>query len=207
MMFTFWKRATPTIIEIFHLFNALVNKNAQIILSSDQPPTQLDKMDARIRTRLNSGVVIDIEQPKEEDMRIVCVEMSQKLNLNISDDAIEYIVEKVSRNIREMSGALKSIHLHSADNPGKRIVLDDVKKFIKNYIRPKNTASCDGVIESVCDFYGIQKDVLTTKTRRERNCSCETDNYVYVQGKPGAFLLIYRKEVRKQGSHNRDACM
>ena len=162
----FLEKSDSTIIEIFHLFNALINKNAQIILSSDQPPTQLDKMDARIRTRLNSGVVIDIEQPKEEDMRIVCTEKIQKMGLRMSPDAVDYIVEKVSRNIREVNGALKSIHLHSAGNPEKEVNLEDVKRFVKNYIRPKNTASCDNVIESVCEFYGIQKNVLTTKTRK-----------------------------------------
>ena len=162
----FLEKSDSTIIEIFHLFNALINKNAQIILSSDQPPTQLDKMDARIRTRLNSGVVIDIEQPKEEDMRIVCVEKIQKMNMHMSQEAVDYMVEKVSRNIREINGALKSIHLHTSADPHREIGLEEVKRFIKNYIRPKNTASCESVIESVCSFYDIQKNILSTKTRK-----------------------------------------
>ncbi len=162
----FLQKSESTLMELFHLFNALVNKNAQIVLSSDKPPAELDKMEDRIRTRLNSGVVIDIEQPKYEDMRIVCTEKAGKMGLNMTPDAIDYVVEKVSKNIREVSGALKSIHLHTAESSQKQVDLVTVKKYIRNHVRPKTSVPYEHVVEIVCEFYKIQPGLLSTKLRK-----------------------------------------
>ncbi len=162
----FLQKSESTLVEVFHLFNALINKNAQIVLSSDQSPTQLEKMEDRIKTRLNSGVVIDIEQPKYEDMRIVCTEKALKMNINLTPGAIDYIVEKISQNIREIGGALKSIHLHNAQNPHQEIGLEEVKRFIRNHVRSKTTISYEKVVDIVCDFYNLDPGILSTKIRK-----------------------------------------
>ena len=164
----FLQKSEATLVEMFHLFNILINKNAQIVLSSDQPPSDLDKMQDRIRTRLNSGVVIDIEKPGYEDMRVICVEKVKKMNLNLTPDSIEYIVEHVSPNVREISGALKNIHLHTATGPSNKMVdLFDVKKYVKNHIRTKTNISYEKVIDIVCDFYDIKPNLLSTKLRKK----------------------------------------
>ena len=163
----FLQKSESTLVEVFHLFNALVNKNAQIVLSSDQPPAELEKMEDRIRTRLNSGVVIDIEKPKYEDMRIVCTEKAEKMGINLTHEATDYIVENISQNIREVGGALSSIHLHTISEPEKIVDLLDVKKYIKNHIRSKTVMPYDRMIEIVCDFYKIKPDLLSTKLRKK----------------------------------------
>ena len=164
----FLQKSESTLVEIFHLFNALVNKNAQIVLSSDQPPAELEKMEDRIRTRLNSGVVIDIEKPKHEDMRIVCSEKAEKMGLKLTRDAVDYIVENIPQNIREIGGALNSIHLHTAGNDTpKKVDLLDAKKYIKNHVRAKTAVSHERMIEIVCDFYKIKPDLLSTKLRKK----------------------------------------
>lgn len=163
----FLQKSESTVVEVFHLFNALVNKNAQIVLSSDQPPAELEKMEDRIRTRLNSGVVIDIEKPKYEDMCIVCTEKAEKMDINIADEAIDYIIENISQNIREINGALKSIHLHIANHPNRKVDLLDVKRYIKNHVRSKTTMSYEKMIQTVCDFYKIKPELLSTKLRKK----------------------------------------
>ena len=163
----FLQKSESTLVEVFHLFNALVNKNAQIVLSSDQPPAELEKMEDRIRTRLNSGVVIDIEKPKYEDMRIVCTEKADAMGIGLTPEATDYIVENISQNIREINGALKSIHLHTINSQGKKVDLLDVKKYIKNHVRAKTTMSYEKMIQTVCDFYKIKPELLSTKLRKK----------------------------------------
>ena len=163
----FLQKSESTLVEIFHLFNALVNKNSQIVLSSDQPPAKLEKMEDRIRTRLNSGVVIDIEKPKYEDMRIVCTEKANDMGINLSSDAIDYIIENISQNIREINGALKNIHLHTVNDKNNNVDLLDVKKYIKNHVRARTTISHEKMIETVCDFYKIKPELLSTKLRKK----------------------------------------
>lgn len=163
----FLQKSESTLVEVFHLFNALINKNAQIVLSSDKPPAELEKMEDRIRTRLNSGVVIDIESPRYEDMRIICLEKTQKMGINLTSDAMDYIVENISQNIREVNGALKSIHLHISNLPNKTVDLLDVKKYIRNHIQLKTNISYENVIDIVCSFYRIKPDLLSTKLRKK----------------------------------------
>ena len=163
----FLQKSESTLVEVFHLFNALVNKNAQIVLSSDQPPAQLEKLEDRIRTRLNSGVVIDIEKPKYEDMHIICTEKAEEMGLEIEPEAIDYIIENISQNIREVNGALKSIHLHNTGQAHKKVDLVGVKKYIKNHVRTKTTVSYEKMIQIVCDFYKIKPDLLATKLRKK----------------------------------------
>ena len=163
----FLEKSDSTIVEIFHLFNMLINKNSQIVLSSDQPPTQLDKMDDRIRTRLNSGVVIDIEKPKYEDMRIICTKKAEKMGIQMVPEATDYVIEKISQSIREINGALKSIHLHTRNDKKEGVIgLEDVKKFIKNHIRPKRYISYENVVDIVCKFYNVDQGLLSTKLRK-----------------------------------------
>lgn len=163
----FLQKSESTLIEIFHLFNALINKNAQIVLSSDQPPSELEKMEDRIRTRLNSGVVIDIEKPKYEDMKIICLEKAKKLGVSISNEAVDYIVENIPQNIREINGALKSIHLHTMNSGGSTVDIVDVKKFIRNHIQSRTNISYEKVIDTVCEYYGINQELLSTKLRKK----------------------------------------
>ena len=162
----FLERRDSTLIEMFHLFNTLINKNAQIILSSDRSPAELDRMEDRIKTRLNSGVVIDIQRPEYEDMRIVCTEKAEKMGLNLTTESIDYIIEKISHNIREINGALKNIHLHNTQNLDKKINLEQVKNYIKNHVRPKTMVSYKKVIDIVCEFYSLKPDILSTKIRK-----------------------------------------
>ena len=162
----FLQKSESTLIEIFHLFNNLINKNAQIVLSSDQPPSELSKMEDRIRTRLNSGVVIDIEQPKYEDMKIVCESKAEKMGLSIEREALDFIVENISRNIREMSGALKSIHLHTQNSGSRSVDILTVKKFIRNHIRAKANVTYESIIETISNFYKLNPKLLSTKSRK-----------------------------------------
>ena len=124
-------------------------------------------MQDRIRTRLNSGVVIDIEKPNYEDMRAICVEKAGKMGIHLSPDSIEYIIEHISPNVREVNGALKNIHLHTANTPNSVVGLADVKKFVKNHIRRKVNIPYERVIDIVCDFYNIKPNLLSTKLRKK----------------------------------------
>ena len=162
----FFKKSESVLIELFHLFNHLVNQNSQIILSSDQPPSEIEGIEDRIKTRLNSGIVIDIKNPTNEDIKIVCTELSERMGLNLTPDAIEYITENTSHNIREVSGALKNIHLNTLEENGRIVDIHDVKKYIKNRIKTISNISYDDVISAVCGHYEIKKDLLSTKLRK-----------------------------------------
>ena len=163
----FFQKSESVIVELFHLFNVMINNNSQIILSSDKPPSDLDKIEDRIKTRLQSGIVVDIESPTVEDMTVICKERANLLGINLTDQALEYIVENVAPNIREINGALKSVHLYISNKPNQVVDYPDIKMYVRNYIKKYMTLTHTDVIKVVCDFYNIDPNIIKTKIRRK----------------------------------------
>src|SRR5699024_4241903 len=92
--------------EFFHTFQALYNANKQIVISSDRPPKQMAPLEDRLRTRLEWGLIPDV-QPPELDTRIAILSKKAQMEATaVPDDVLELIAGRVERNIRELEGAL-----------------------------------------------------------------------------------------------------
>ena len=101
--------------EFFHTFNALIERGSQIIISSDRPPSDLDRIQERIRSRMSGGLVIDI-QPPDLDLRIRIlkskfeeIKVNFNENYDLSDEVIKFLASEVTSSIREMVGALNRV--------------------------------------------------------------------------------------------------
>ena len=101
--------------EFFHTFNSLLEKGSQIIVSADRPPTKLDRVQERIKSRLSGGLIVDIDVPDLElkknivKKRINDIQTQFKENINISDEVIHYISNEAKTNIRELIGVLNRV--------------------------------------------------------------------------------------------------
>ncbi len=119
--------------EFFHTFNSLHGAGGQIVLSSDRPPKQIPRLEDRLRTRLEWGLITDV-QPPEFETRLAILRMkaeSERLE-NIPDDVLAFIASNISDNVRELEGALiriaaySSLHRTTLDEPVARAVLADL---------------------------------------------------------------------------------
>ena len=162
----FFQKSEAVLVELFHLFNALVNKNAQIIVSSDVAPTEMQNIEDRIKTRLSSGLVIDIGDPQREDIITICTELAERKDINLSKGAIEYIADNMEHNVREIQGALSNIHLNTLEHGNSPITEEDVKSFVKNRVKVIPDVTPQEVKKVVSQHYQIKEDLLTTKIRR-----------------------------------------
>ena len=131
--------------EFFHTFNALIERGSQIIISSDRPPSDLDRIQERIRSRMSGGLVIDI-QPPDLDLRIRIlkskfeeIKINFKENYDLSDEVIKFLASEVKSNIREMVGALNRVLAFTKINT-KSPNIYECKKILKNFIN-SNTKS------------------------------------------------------------------
>ena len=129
--------------EFFHTFNALIEKGSQVVISSDRPPSNLDKIQERIRSRMAGGLVIDI-QPPDLDLRIKIlkskfeeIKANFKENYDLNEEVFKFLASEVTSSIREMVGALNRILAFSKINT-KSPTIYECKRILKDFINSNN---------------------------------------------------------------------
>lgn len=153
--------------EFFHTFNALYQNSRQIILSSDAAPNEIPHLEARLVSRFQSGLVVDVKSPTYET-RIQIVKRKARIRgLDLKDDVASYIAGKVTSNVREIEGAITKIQMrHLADKREVDVVLaKDALDDTITELKPEITIS--GIIDAVVDHYGVKLTELQSKRRQK----------------------------------------
>jgi len=151
--------------EFFHLFNSFYDNNKQIIFSSDKHPNFITGLEDRLKSRLNSGMIVEIPSPDLESRIQIFKIKSSQLNFVISDEIIEYLASSVEGNVRELEGILNSIICQSKLK-GRDLTITEIKDLIKNNLKPKKNSSIKDVIKTIAEFYGITESEIYEKTRK-----------------------------------------
>ncbi|MBU2473224.1 MAG: chromosomal replication initiator protein DnaA [Candidatus Omnitrophica bacterium] len=151
--------------EFFHTFNVLYDYHKQIVVSSDKPPKEIPKLEERLVSRFNWGLVVDIKPPDFETRVAILEKKLEKDPIKIDRDVIHFIAQNVSTNIRELEGALVRIIAYSLieDKPidlglAKEILKDMVKEIYRR-ITPES------IIAVVGDFYNTSVEDLKKNKR------------------------------------------
>lgn len=152
--------------EFFHTFNELYEANKQIIIASDRPPKEIPKLEERLRTRFEWGIITDISQPDLETRIAILRKKAQLSGQEIPNDVITYMAENIQSNIRELEGALLNLTAFSALN-GHPLTLEMAQDFLSSYINTDQTPILDGeaIQQKVCETYGIRMEDMVGKRR------------------------------------------
>lgn len=151
--------------EFFHIFNALYEKNKQIVLSSDRPPNAIPELEERLRSRFEGGMIVDVNLPDYETRLVILKTKIQEKNLKLPEDIIEYTASNVKKNVRELEGALNALLIYCKIN-NNNLNLETAKGLLKNFvISPLNVANYKKIIENVAKFYNLQEKDLFNPTR------------------------------------------
>jgi chromosomal replication initiator protein len=92
--------------ELFHTFNALYESGRQIVLTSDQPPSEIPRLAARLRSRFEAGLVADIQAPDVDLRRALLEAQARASGADVPDTVVDFLADRVRRNVRELEGAL-----------------------------------------------------------------------------------------------------
>ena len=143
--------------EFFHTFNDLIEKGSQIVISSDRHPSNLDKTQERIKSRLSGGLVIDIQPPdlnlRNKILKKKLKEIQNNFNecYDINDDVLNFLASEITSSIREMVGALNRVLAFSKINSKPPNILD-CRKILKDFInynnKPINVETIQNVVAS-----------------------------------------------------------
>jgi chromosomal replication initiator protein len=153
--------------EFFHLFNGLYQKNKQVVLSSDRPPKAIPALEERLRSRFEGGMIADIGLPDYETRLAILKLKAQEKNAVIKDEIFEYIASNITKNIRELEGALNQIIVYQTVN-NKPANLETAKKLLKKFVvSPSRLITQEKIIKKIGEFYGINEKDLFGKTRKK----------------------------------------
>jgi chromosomal replication initiator protein len=100
--------------EFFHTFNALHGANRQIVVTSDCPPKEIPKLEDRLVSRFEWGLITDIQPPDYETRLAILRKKVERENICIPDDVLALIAESVKSNIRELEGSLVKLLVHAS---------------------------------------------------------------------------------------------
>ncbi len=150
----------------FHIFNHLIQRNKQIIITSDKPPVELKGMEERLLSRFKWGLAADLQVPDTETRKAILKSKVYNNGLEIPADVLDYLAYSINNNVRELEGALISIIAQSSLNK-KAITLDLAKKLIDKFvISTSREISIDYIQKVICDYFGIPMEILNSKTRK-----------------------------------------
>ncbi|MFF7370174.1 chromosomal replication initiator protein DnaA [Streptomyces tricolor] len=154
--------------EFFHTFNTLHNANKQIVLSSDRPPKQLVTLEDRLRNRFEWGLITDVQPPELETRIAILRKKAVQEQLNAPPEVLEFIASRISRNIRELEGALirvtafASLNRQPVDLGLTEIVLKDLIPGGEDST-PEITATA--IMAATADYFGLTVDDLCGSSR------------------------------------------
>lgn len=154
--------------EFFHTFNALVGARKQLVLSADKPPVNLDGLEERLKTRLGSGLVVDIH-PTSFELRLGILESkAQNLGVRVPPDVISFLAEKITSSVRELEGALLRVAAH-VQLMGGEVTLERTCDILRDVLSVADRrVSIEDVQRKVAERYNIRVSEMTSK-RRERS--------------------------------------
>jgi len=142
--------------EFFHTFNALVDRNRQVIVSADKSPQDLDRVEERLRSRLGWGLVADLH-PANYELRLGILQAkAAKLGCAVPDKVIEFLGHKITSNVRELEGALNRIVAHS-QLVGRTISLEMTQEVLADVLRvTERRITIDEIQKKVAEHFNIR---------------------------------------------------
>ena len=152
--------------EFFHTFNALRESNKQIIISSDRPPKDFETLEARLRSRFEWGLLVDITPPNYETRMAILHKKAELEGYNIDNEIYNYIATNVKSNIRELEGSLTKLVAYSKLTHSE-INISFAEDVLKDIISPnaQRKVTPELIIQVVAEHYGITAADISSQRR------------------------------------------
>ncbi len=153
--------------EFFHTFNALLEGNQQVILTSDRYPKEIDGLEERLKSRFGWGLTVGVEPPELETRVAILMKKAEQSRVQLSHDCAFFIAQRIRSNVRELEGALKRViaHSHFTNEP---ITVELIRESLKDLLALQDKLiSIDNIQRTVAEYYKIKiSDILSKRRSR-----------------------------------------
>ena len=149
--------------EFFHTFNTLYESGRQIVLTSDRPPKEMLRLEDRLRSRFEAGLLADIQPPDYETRVAIVRTKATRMGIPLAEDAGKYIAENIKANIRQIEGILKKIRAYIDLQGVGAVNMELVQRITKEIIDSEKAYAPEYIIGKVADFYDISPEEVIGK--------------------------------------------
>ena len=171
------KRSTQE--ETFHTFNSIYEAGHQIVMTADRPPMDMAQLDDRLRTRIEGGLMADVQPPDIETRTAIILNKSAALGLSLPTEVVEYIAENITSNVRQIEGVVKRLTAYK-EIMNDSINISSVKRAIKDVIRVGSyIPTPEVIIEETARYYSLQPQDLKGQ-RRSKNTAMARQVSMYL---------------------------
>ncbi|MGM0906115.1 MAG: chromosomal replication initiator protein DnaA [Pseudomonadota bacterium] len=153
--------------EFFHTFNALLEGNQQIIMTSDLYPKEIDGVEDRLKSRFGWGLTIAIEPPELETRVAILMRKADERGLHMPHEVAFFIAKRLRSNVRELEGALNRV-VANVQLTGRPITIDFVREALRDLIAAQEKlVTIDNIQKTVAEYYNIKlADILSKRRSR-----------------------------------------
>ncbi len=151
--------------EFFHTFNALLEGQQQIILTSDRYPKEIEGVEERLKSRFGWGLTVAVEPPELETRVAILVSKAKQSNIDLPYEVAFFIAKRIRSNVRELEGALRRV-IANAHFTGKPITIDFVNDALRDLLALQDKlVTIDNIQKTVADYYKVKVADLLSKRR------------------------------------------
>lgn len=156
---------TQTQEEFFHTFNAIYERQRQIVISSDRPPKEIGAVTDRLRSRFSMGLIADIQPPELETKVAIIQKKAEMEKIHVPEDVAYYLASKVKSNIRELEGCLIRLGAQ-ASLTGKPVNTEMAKNILHDLIEEdERPITTEHIQKVVCEYFALKLTDMKAKKR------------------------------------------
>jgi len=152
--------------EFFHTFNDLFESGRQIFLASDRPANEIERLENRLISRFQWGLVADIQVPDFETRVAILRKKAAAMKIQLDDEILDFLAERVSRNVRRMEGALTRIASYDS-LISRKLDLGAVERLLSDLLHEEaaSKVTLEQIQQKVADYYKIRLSELVGRRR------------------------------------------
>nr|WP_238589451.1 chromosomal replication initiator protein DnaA [Legionella cincinnatiensis] len=151
--------------EFFHTFNALLEGQQQIILTSDRYPKEIEGMEERLKSRFGWGLTVAVEPPELETRVAILISKAEQSNIELPYEVAFFIAKRIRSNVRELEGALRRV-IANAHFTGKPITIEFVHEALRDLLALQDKlVTIENIQKTVAEYYKVKVADLLSKRR------------------------------------------
>ena len=153
--------------EFFHVFNGLLERGHQMVLTCDRYPREIDGLEERLKSRFVWGLTVQVEPPELETRVAILMKKAEAEQVDLDPAVAFFIGERIRSNVRELEGALRRV-IANARFTGSRITIDQVKRSLRDLLAIQDRqVRIENIQKTVAEYYNIKiSDILSKRRNR-----------------------------------------